>query len=88
MSAIGGMIPLYIMPGFMQDIAVISVNYWSIQGFMTSSGRQLGIEALTENVLILLGYTVVLVDLVLLLLPQKGPAAVRSFVSSLHIIFR
>ncbi|HAE13550.1 MAG: ABC transporter permease [Chitinophagales bacterium] len=64
MSAIGGsMIPLYIMPGFMQDIAVISVNYWSIQGFYDIFWRQLGIEALTENVLILLGYTVVLLTL-------------------------
>jgi ABC-type multidrug transport system permease subunit len=34
MSAIGGsMIPLFIMPIWMQKIAVFSVNYWSIQGF-------------------------------------------------------
>ena len=34
MSAIGGsMIPLFIMPEFMQKIAVVSVNYWGIQGF-------------------------------------------------------
>lgn len=34
MSGIGGsMIPTFIMPEFMQKIAVVSVNYWGIQGF-------------------------------------------------------
>jgi len=34
MSAIGGsMIPSFIMPSWMQHMAVVSVNYWSIQGF-------------------------------------------------------
>ena len=34
MSAIGGsMIPVPVMPEFMQKISVISVNYWGIQGF-------------------------------------------------------
>ena len=34
MSAIGGsMIPLFIMPPILQKIALLSVNYWGIQGF-------------------------------------------------------
>lgn len=34
MSAIGGsMIPVFAMPEIMQKIAVVSVNYWGIQGF-------------------------------------------------------
>ena len=34
MSAIGGsMIPIFVMPLWMQKMAVVSVNYWSIQGF-------------------------------------------------------
>ena len=34
MSAIGGsMIPIFVMPEIMQKIAVVSVNYWGIQGF-------------------------------------------------------
>lgn len=34
MSAIGGsMLPIMLMPKFMQKIATFSVNYWSIQGF-------------------------------------------------------
>ncbi len=64
MSGIGGsMIPLYIMPSFMQDIAVISVNYWSIQGFYDIFWRGLGLEALMDNLLVLLGFTVVILTL-------------------------
>jgi ABC-2 type transport system permease protein len=34
MSAIGGsMIPVFIMPEWMQKLSVFSINYWSIQGF-------------------------------------------------------
>ena len=34
MSAIGGsMIPIQVMPEFMQKFSVVSVNYWGIQGF-------------------------------------------------------
>lgn len=44
MSAIGGsMIPLFIMPKVMQQVAVISVNYWSIQGFYDIFWRNLPI---------------------------------------------
>ncbi len=42
MSAIGGsMIPLFVMPEIMQQIAVISVNYWGIQGFYDIFWRSL-----------------------------------------------
>lgn len=42
MSAIGGsMIPLFIMPSIMQKVAVVSVNYWSIQGFYDVFWRNL-----------------------------------------------
>lgn len=48
MSAIGGsMIPLFIMPEFMQKLAVISVNYWSIQGFYDIFWRNLAITSPT-----------------------------------------
>jgi len=34
MSGIGGsMIPVFVMPGWMQSMAVFSVNYWGVQGF-------------------------------------------------------
>lgn len=42
MSGIGGsMIPLFVMPEIMQKIAVISMNYWGIQGFYDIFWRQL-----------------------------------------------
>lgn len=48
MSAIGGsMIPLFIMPDIMQKLAVISVNYWGIQGFYDIFLRLLPITDLT-----------------------------------------
>ncbi|PWL39936.1 hypothetical protein DKG77_03665 [Flagellimonas aquimarina] len=34
MSSVGGsMVPLFMMPEIMQKLAVVSVNYWGIQGF-------------------------------------------------------
>ena len=60
MSAVGGsMIPLYIMPTFMQDAAVISVNYWSIQGFYDIFWRKTGIYSIVENILVLGGISVI-----------------------------
>lgn len=48
MSAIGGsMIPLFIMPNIMQKIAVVSMNYWSIQGFFDIFWRELSVFDLT-----------------------------------------
>lgn len=42
MSAIGGsMMPIFFMPSFMQKMAVLSVNYWSIQGFYDVFWRNL-----------------------------------------------
>ncbi|HOF80374.1 MAG: ABC transporter permease [Bacteroidales bacterium] len=60
MSAIGGsMIPLIFMPSFMQKIAVVSVNYWSIQGFYDIFWRNFSIFNPTFisriSVLILIG---------------------------------
>lgn len=62
MSAIGGsMIPLFFMPTIMQKLAVISVNYWSIQGFYDVFWRNLSITdptfILRIAVLILIGVT-------------------------------
>jgi len=64
MSGIGGsMIPLYIMPAFMSKIAVVSVNYWSIQGFYDIFWRGLGVSALWDNILVLIFYTAALLGL-------------------------
>jgi len=48
MSAIGGsMIPIFIMPELMQKIAVVSVNYWGIQGFYDIFMRSLTLSDIT-----------------------------------------
>ncbi|MCF8364598.1 MAG: ABC transporter permease [Bacteroidales bacterium] len=58
MSAIGGsMIPIFIMPAFMQKVAVVSLNYWAIQGFYDVLGRdaQFSSLILKVGVLFLIG---------------------------------
>ena len=56
MSAIGGsMIPINMMPGFMQDIAGFSVNYWGIEGLFDIFWRQLPLIDILPKIFILLG---------------------------------
>lgn len=58
MSAIGGsMVPLFIMPEIIQKIAVVSVNYWGIQGFYDIFWKLVPISDFTflSKVLILIG---------------------------------
>jgi len=56
MSAIGGsMIPLFIMPAFMQKIAIFSVNYWGIQGFYDIFWRNLPLIDIIPKMLVLIG---------------------------------
>ncbi len=55
MSAIGGsMIPITMMPEFMQNIAIISVNYWGIEGFFDIFWRQLPLVDILPKMGILL----------------------------------
>jgi ABC-type Na+ efflux pump permease subunit len=60
MSAIGGsMIPLFIMPAILQKIALLSVNYWGIQGFYDIFWRALPLKAILPKILILTGIGIV-----------------------------
>lgn len=55
MSAIGGsMIPLFIMPLVLQKIALLSINYWGIQGFYDLFWRALPLVEILPKVLILM----------------------------------
>lgn len=55
MSAIGGsMIPLFIMPDIMGKIAVISVNYWGIQGFYDIFWRTLPLSDILQEIIVLI----------------------------------
>ncbi len=56
MSATGGsMIPIFMMPEIMKKIAVVSVNYWGIQGFFDIFWRNLSLLEIMPKILILLG---------------------------------
>jgi len=56
MSAVGGsMIPLFVMPEIMQKIAVVSVNYWGIQGFYDIFWRNLSLVEILPKMGILVG---------------------------------
>jgi ABC-2 type transport system permease protein len=55
MSALGGsMVPLFIMPSILQKIALLSVNYWGIQGFYDLFWRVLPLEAIFPKIIILM----------------------------------
>jgi ABC-2 type transport system permease protein len=64
MSVIGGsMVPIFLMPQWMQNISVVSINYWSIQGFYDILWRSLPIGAvfLTKvGVLLAIGFILTL----------------------------
>jgi len=56
MSAIGGsMIPSFMMPEFMQNMSVFTVNYWSIQGMYDIFWRDLPMSDWMTNVYVLFG---------------------------------
>lgn len=66
MSAIGGsMIPLFVMPEIMQQIAVISVNYWGIQGFYDIFWRSLPLTEILPKmgVLVTIGLGMTLISI-------------------------
>lgn len=56
MSALGGsMIPLFVMPEIMQKMAVVTINYWGIQGFYDIFWKQLPIADILMRAGVLLG---------------------------------
>jgi ABC-type multidrug transport system permease subunit len=61
MSAVGGsMIPLFIMPSILQKIALLSVNYWGIQGFYDVFWRTLPLESILPKILILMSIGIIM----------------------------
>jgi len=61
MSAIGGsMVPLFLMPEIMQKVAVLSVNYWGIQGFYDIFWRNLSLIEILPKLAILFGIGLVM----------------------------
>lgn len=61
MSAIGGsMIPIFIMPPILQKLALLSVNYWGIQGFYDLFWRALPLVEILPKILILMSIGIVM----------------------------
>jgi ABC-2 type transport system permease protein len=64
MSVIGGsMVPIFLMPQWMQNVSVVSINYWSIQGFydILWRGLPIGVVFLTKvGILLAIGITLTL----------------------------
>jgi ABC-type Na+ efflux pump permease subunit len=61
MSAIGGsMIPLFVMPAVMRKIAVISLNYWGIEGFYDIFWRNLPLIDILPKIGVLLAIGLVM----------------------------
>lgn len=61
MSAIGGsMVPIFIMPAIMQKIAVVSINYWGIQGFYDILWRNLPLIDILPRMAVLVGMGLVM----------------------------
>jgi ABC-2 type transport system permease protein len=52
----GSMILISMMPAFMYNIAVISVNLWGIEGFFNIFWRQLSLIEILSKMEILLAY--------------------------------
>jgi len=72
MSAIGGsMIPLFIMPSILQKIALLSVNYWGIQGFYDLFWRTLPFVEILPRILILMSIGIVMTLASILLFKKR-----------------
>jgi ABC-type multidrug transport system permease subunit len=72
MSAIGGsMIPLFIMPPLLQKIALLSVNYWGIQGFYDLFWRTLPLVEILPKILILMSIGFVMTFVSILLFKKR-----------------
>ncbi len=64
MSALGGsMIPLFIMPTIMRKIAVISLNYWGIQGYYDIFWRALNFVDILPRIAVLMGIGIVMISI-------------------------
>lgn len=59
MSALGGsMLPLFLFPDFLKVIAQFTINYWAIDGFYDTLGRDVGLIGAAYNASILIIFAV------------------------------
>jgi ABC-type multidrug transport system permease subunit len=60
MSALGGsMMPLFLFPEFLKGIAQFTLNYWAIDGFYDTLGRDVGFGGAVFNAMILVIFAII-----------------------------
>lgn len=60
MSALGGsMMPLFLFPDFLKGVAHFTVNYWAIDGFYDTLGRDVGFMGAVYNAMILIIFAII-----------------------------
>jgi len=72
MSALGGsMVPLMIMPAYIQKIARFTLNYWAMKGFTDILWRNLSLKDIYPSLIVLSGITVVFSSIALTIFNKK-----------------
>jgi len=67
LAAVGGMmVPVFVMPSWMQRLARLSPHFWALQGYQDILVRGLGVREVLPEVAILLGFAVAFYTLALL----------------------
>lgn len=60
MSALGGsMMPLFLFPEFLKGVAHFTLNYWAIDGFYDTLGRDVGFLSIAFNAMILFIFAII-----------------------------
>jgi ABC-2 type transport system permease protein len=74
-GALGGiMVPKFVMPGFMQDLANMSPMSWGLEGFLDIFLRNGNVSDVLPKSLYLLIFGVVMLTLTVILLRRRGEA--------------
>jgi ABC-2 type transport system permease protein len=77
-AALGGiMVPVYVMPGVMQKISVLSPLSWGLNAFLDVFVRGGGVRSIMPNVSLLLGFFLVTTLASWFLLAQRGRIRMR-----------
>jgi len=72
-GALGGiMVPKFVMPGFMQDLAAVSPMSWGLEGFLDIFLRGGAVSDVLPESLSLFGFGIVMLTLTVILLRRQG----------------
>lgn len=77
-AALGGiMVPVYVMPGVMQSISVLSPLSWGLTAFLDVFVRGAGIRTILPDVALLLGFYIITTLLAWFYLSRKGRVRIQ-----------